>query len=129
MTEYTNIEGKHILNERPILYLSETIRNINIDELVCSQWTFKQVYPQNTNTEAKEGKIAYILSPGHQSCHFPEGKHLDYIFLCRGLSEKVGLQSPPRGGEGFIWGACGLDLQLPYTPPPPPGGGFATMLA
>ena len=108
MTEYTNIEGKHILNERPILYLSETIRNINIDELVCSQWTFKQVYPQNTNTEAKEGKIAYILSPGHQSCHFPEGKHLDYIFLCRGLSEKVGLQSPPGGGEGFIWGACGL---------------------
>jgi len=33
VTEYTNIEGKHILNERPILYLSETIRNINIDEL------------------------------------------------------------------------------------------------
>ena len=128
MTEYTNIEGKHILNERPILYLSETIRNINIDELVCSQWTFKQVYPQNTNTEAKEGKIAYILSPGHQSCHFPEGKHLDYIFLCRGLSEKVGLQSPPGGGR-VSYGELVADLQLPYTPPPPLGGGFATMLA
>jgi len=46
----------------PIIYFSKTIKYLNIYELGSENQPFKQRYLQNTNTEAKEGKIDLDLS-------------------------------------------------------------------
>jgi len=77
VTQGLIIEGQNMPCERSIICLSGTASYINVHELVFAYWIFNKAYPQNTNTEAKEGNIACISADCHKVTPYQkERKHM-----------------------------------------------------